>query len=129
MKTILLLIFLFSNFHNFHIYPTKISDEPILYIYADKLPKFNYDGGLRKYIYSNLKWTDQMEVYGDVIVSFVIQKNGSVKDINLERRLCNDCDDEAIRILQNMPDWEPGEKDSEKVDVKIYLPVEFKIRK
>lgn len=129
MKKIFLLMLLFLNFHNFHIYSLQKVDKPIIYIYADKLPKFNYDGGLHKYIYSNLKWPYQADVEGDVLVSFVIQKNGSVKNIKIEKGLVDIFDNEAIRVLENMPDWEPGEKDSEKVDIKMYLPIEFSLKK
>lgn len=109
---------------------SKISENPVLYIDADKMPKFNYEGGINKYVYSNLKWPlgGQLDAYGTVLLSFVVNKKGDVENIKIEKTLCDLSDEEAIRIFKNMPKWEPGEKDSVTVDIKMYYPVVFVIR-
>jgi len=128
MKTIVLLIFLLFNSQNGNKCFHNTNDEPILYIYADKLPKFNYNGGLHDYIYTKLQWLYQLDIYGKVLVSFVVQKDGKVKNVKIERSLSPICDDEVIRIIESMPDWEPGELDSKSIDIKLYFPVEFKLK-
>lgn len=40
---------------------TKSTDKPLLYIYAEKLPQFKKDGGLKNYVYSNIKWPDMFD--------------------------------------------------------------------
>jgi protein TonB len=107
---------------------TKSTDKPLLYIYAEKLPRFNIEGGLKNYVYSNIKWPDMFCGEGTVLVSFVVQKNGKVNNVKIERGLCIFCDDEVIRVFNSMPDWLPGEVDSKPVDVKLYFPVEFKLK-
>jgi TonB family protein len=145
MKFSILLFFAFLTYSNLFSFPvinynlsyirnnvdsSKKSENPVLYIDADKMPKFNYEGGFKKYYYSNLKWpmNGQLDAYGIVLVSFVINKNGNVEDIKIENSLCSESDKEAIRVFENMPKWEPGEKDSKLIDVKMYFPVEFIIR-
>ena len=103
----------------------ETNNKPILYLYADKLPTFEYDGGVKKYIYSNLKWPYQADVEGHVLVSFVIKKDGNVGNIKIEKGLMSKCDEEVIRVIENMPKWTPGELNSEKVDIKLYLRVTF----
>lgn len=60
--------------------------------------------------------------------TFMIQKNGKVKDIIVIKSLCTQCDEEVIRVFSSMPDWLPGEVDSKPVDIKLYFPVEFILR-
>ena len=121
----LLLILLCINIQNNLISSAGTSEKPILYLYVDKMPKYNEDGGLKNYLSSNLKWPYQIDVQGEVLVSFVVQKDGRVKDIKIEKHLVDVCDNEVVRVIESMKNWEPGELNSEKVDVKIYLPVDF----
>jgi TonB family protein len=106
----------------------KINNLP--QIFADKMPKFNYEGGLKKYVYSHLKWpmNGQLDVVGTVIVSFVVSKDGTVTDVRVAKKLCSECDEEALRVFETMPPWEPGEIDSKPADVKLYFPVEYRIK-
>lgn len=130
MKIFLVLFLIFGSFSSF-IYKQIIEirdDDPILYIEADKLPKFNYSGGVENYIGSNLKWPYQMDIDGVVLVSFVVNKTGKIEKIKIEKGLHQKCDEEVIRVFQEMPLWEPGEKDSKKVDVLLYYPVKFFIK-
>lgn len=104
-------------------------EEPVLYILADKQPKYIYDGDLSKYIYSNIKWPmdGQMDVIGTVIISFVINKNGNIVNIKVENSLHDLCNNEVIRVFENMSQWEPGEKDSKLIDTKMLFQYDFKI--
>ncbi len=127
MKLILIISFLFFSNLNGTVSSQQVSDEPILYIYVDELPRLNYDGGLKKYIIDNLQWPNQLSGEGYVLVSFVVQTNGKVKDLKNEKSLCPpQCYEEVKRIFESIPDWDPGKLDSGEVDVKLYLPIEFK---
>lgn len=115
---------------NYKEHQNKTDLNKIYKIYElDKLPILNYDGGLKKYIFSNLRWTDNFDGEGTVLVSFIIQKNGKIKDVKIERSLFDDCDEEAIRVISSMPNWKPGIVDSKAVNVKLFVPVKFKIKK
>lgn len=127
MKIIILLTFFLLNNLYGVVNSHQESDDPILYIYVDELPRLNYDGGLKKYLCDNLQWPGQFGYEGYVLVSFVVQTNGKVKDLKEEIRYCTpQCFEEVERLFESMPDWEPGILDSKKVDVKLYLPVRFK---
>ncbi len=127
MKIILILLLIFC--YQLKAQDSTIStDKPLLYIYAEKLPQFNIEGGLKNYVYSNIKWPDMFDGEGTLLISFVIQKNGKIKDIKVIKSLCTQCDEEVIRVFESMPDWQPGEVDSKPADIKLYFPVEFKLK-
>jgi TonB family protein len=124
--TILLLYFLSSSLN-----AQVLSQEPVLYLYVDKQPAFICSEGLKDYIYNhNLMWPiPQMDAEGTVLISFVIKKDGSVNNVKIEKGLHPAFDEEAKRVIESMPDWEPGEINSNKVDVKFYIPIVFGIKK
>ena len=66
---------------------------------------------------------DSDEISGRIIVSFVIDLDGSVVDIKVIRDLGYGTGKEAIRVLKNSPKWSPGEKDGEKVRVLYTVPI------
>ncbi|MBE2255185.1 MAG: energy transducer TonB [Ignavibacteria bacterium] len=101
----------------------------LLYIYADKLPRLDSNIDLKTYINTNLKWPKLFDGQGTVIVSMLITKYGEVKDIKIEKSLCFSCDEEVVTLFSSMPKWIPGEKDNKLVDLKIYLPIEFILKK
>ncbi len=104
-------------------------DEPISYLYVDKLPTLKYKDGLKKFIYSNLEWPRKFDGEGKVIVYFVVSRTGKIKNVKIEKSLCLTCDEEVIRIINLLPDWSPGELNNRAVDVEILLPVYFKVKK
>lgn len=122
-KICLLLLFLLSGMGT----NSSISTEPYLYIEVDTLPKLDYEGGFYSYINDNTNWPNGFDGQGSVIVSFIVTKSGDMEQIKIERKLCPMCDKEVLRVLKKMPKWIPGEKDDDKVDVKFYLPIEFKL--
>ena len=91
------------------------------------MPKFNYEGGLKEYIATNVKWpmNGQMDVDGTVLISFVVTKDGDVTDIRLINKVHEKCDSEIVNAFKTMPSWEPGELNSEKIDVKLYFSYDF----
>lgn len=107
----------------------EASDEPISYLYVDKLPTLKFKDGLKKFIYSNLEWPKKFDGEGKVIVYFVVSKTGKVKNVKIEKSLCLTCDEEVIRIINLMPEWSPGELNNKAVDVEILIPVYFKVKK
>jgi hypothetical protein len=127
LKTLFVIVLIFFSGQSISQAGYLNSDDPILYLFADKQPKLKYEGGLEKYLNDSLKWPKHFDGEGTVLVSFIVSKDGSVGNIKIEKSLCSSCDEEVIRVLNFIPDWEPGEKDSETVDVKLFLPVRFQI--
>ena len=112
-------------------------------VHADEMPYFpgcndfeNNAEGKRKcsnynlvsFISTHLKYPEEAKkegLEGTVIVSFVIDKEGQVKDPFVLKDIGGGCGDEALSILQNMPLWEAGKHEGAKVNVKLNLPVKF----
>lgn len=107
-----------------------IAEEPI-FIIVESMPAF--PGGmdeLIKYLQNNLKYpvlAKELGIQGKVFVSFVIEKDGSVSDIILLRGIGGGCDEEAIRVIKNMPKWIAGKQRNIPVRVRFTLPVSFRL--
>ncbi|MFA6925163.1 MAG: energy transducer TonB [Bacteroidales bacterium] len=102
------------------------TSKPILYLMADELPTFK--GGnnkLQEFINKNIKWPNEFDGSGIVIVSFIVKNDGSIYNIRIEKGLQTECDAEAIRVIKLMPNWKPGKLCHKPVDVIIYLPIKF----
>ena len=101
---------------------------PVLLLYVDEMPKFmGGQNALKKFIDTNLQWPGEFDGQGTVLLSFIITKDGSIRNIKIEKELCNECNNEAIRIIKLLPKWSPGKINHKKVDVIIYLPIKFKM--
>lgn len=130
MKTILIISLLNACWVLSFSQTTNAICKPILYLYVDKMPL--YEGGqseLKKFIDYNIQWPGEFDGQGTVLTSFVITREGIVSDIKIEKTLCLECDNEAIRLIKLFPLWKPGVLDSQNVDVIIYLPIQFRISK
>ncbi|MBP5210447.1 MAG: TonB family protein [Bacteroidales bacterium] len=67
-------------------------------------------------------------IQGRIMVSFIIEKDGSVTNVKLENHLYDSLDDEVLRVVSVSPKWIPGEIDGKKVRTRIVLPVEFRLK-
>lgn len=63
----------------------------------------------------------QKNIHGDVEVSFDLQKNGKMSNVNISKSLCGNCDAEALRVIKEGPQWKvkKGKKEKGKVKVKF----------
>jgi TonB family protein len=85
-----------------------------------------------EFIYTQIRYPkDAREnlIEGTVIVRFVVEKDGSISNINVLRSVGGGCDEEVIRIIQSMPKWEAGLHKGEKVRVQFNLPVKFRLER
>ncbi len=67
----------------------------------------------------------QMDVQGKVYLSFIIEKDGSVSNVEIERGVSKTIDREAKRIVKTFPKWKPGENAYGKVRTRVRLPLNF----
>jgi protein TonB len=67
-------------------------------------------------------------IQGRVFVTFVVERDGSVTDVRVLRGIGGGCDEEAIRVVQNMPKWSPGKQRGKSVRVQYNLPVKFTLQ-
>ncbi len=82
------------------------------------------------YINKNIKYPSnarRMGIQGRVFVQFVIEKDGSISQVEVIRGISSDCDNEAVRVVENAPAWQPGKQRGRPVRVKMVLPISFKL--
>lgn len=103
-----------------------------VYDLAAKMPSF--PGGTRslmQFLSSNIKYPVEAEnlgIQGRVICSFIVEKDGSISNINVAQSVAPSLDQEAVRVIKAMPKWIPGETDGEQVRVKYTLPLNFRLQ-
>lgn len=86
---------------------------------------------MRKFISTNMKYPPlaiENGIKGKVMVSFVVEKNGSLSNITIKKGLGYGCDEEVIRVIKAMPPWKPGEQKGKKVRVLMTLPISFNLK-
>ena len=94
---------------------------------VENMPQF--DGGmgaLMQYLSHNIRYPEESDVQGRVIVSFVIGKDGSISNAQVVKSLHPSFDAEALRIINNMPKWIPGTQNGKPVNVKYVVPINFR---
>ena len=116
--------------------PVFIEPEPeiveVPMFQVDKQPSFQGEGymGFLKYVSKHLDYPKQakrLNVEGKVHVAFVIDENGKIVNLQVLKGIGSGCDEEALRVLQNAPSWEPGKQRGRPVRVKMVLPITFKL--
>ena len=89
------------------------------------------DVALMQYIRDNLKYPEECAkegVQGRVVLSFVVEKDGSISTIEPMRSPDPHLTEEAIRVIKSMPKWEPGKQRGHLVRVQYVLPVTFRLQ-
>jgi TonB family protein len=109
--------------------PVPPDDE--VYTVVDKMPQFpGGENELFKFIARGIKYPVEAQekgLQGRVIVSFIVEKDGSLSDIKVMREGDPVLGQEAVRVIRSMPKWTPGETKSQPVRVRYTLPVEFRL--
>ena len=89
------------------------------------------DAALYKWLSTQINYpADAAEagITGRVIVSFVIEKDGSISNARVVRSIHPSLDAEAIRIVKTMPKWIPGKNNGQPVRVEYIMPISFKLQ-
>ena len=106
--------------------------EDKVFTIVEEMPEFPPEyGDIFYYIFKNIQYPEaalQNEKEGRVYVNFVVDTNGVVTKANVLRGLGDGCDEEALRLVNNMPKWIPGKQNGQHVKVAYNLPVEFSIQ-
>ena len=107
----------------------KYPDEPI-FRNPEQMPEF--PGGpaeLFKYLSKNVKMLvthSDYHIMGRVIISFIVEKDGSISNAKITRPLEPYCDGEAMRVVKAMPKWIPGRNKGQEVAVIYTIPITFR---
>jgi TonB family protein len=122
--------------HSFFSSPTTLNSafaltEDMVFDVVETAPEF--EGGMdawNKWIKSNIQYpktAKEMGVEGTVYVVFVINKDGRIDQPEILRGIGAGCDEEVLRLISESPDWIPGQQSGQKVNVRMRLPVRFKL--
>ena len=109
----------------------KIDDQDKIYRSAEQMPQFpGGEAGLMKYIESHINYPPiaaKNHIQGRVVVQFVVEKNGSIGEVKVVRKVDKDLDKEAIRICKSLPKFTPGRQNGQTVAVWFTMPITFKL--
>ena len=86
--------------------------------------------GLFEYMQNNVNYPKEaknQKIEGRVIVSFIVEKDGSISDVHPLTAVHPLLDKEAMRLVNEMPRWKPGTEKGKAVRVSFALPVSFKL--
>jgi len=112
--------------------PPKHEEENKVFEAVEQMPSFpGGAGALMQYLSSNIRYpvvAQENGVQGRVVVSFIVEKNGSITDVNVVRSVDASLDREAVRVVKSMPNWIPGKQNGQAVRVKYNVPVSFKLQ-
>ena len=115
--------------------PAKDEDfaDDTIFITAETMPSFQ-DGDLntfRAWVQQNVKFPQvalENRIQGRVVLSFVIDKDGRLTNIEVLQSPDRSLSEEAIRVLNKAPKWSPGKQRNQAVRVKYTLPVDFRVQ-
>ena len=74
------------------------------------------------------KEAQEKGISGRVMVSFIVEKDGSVNEVKIVRGIGGGCDEEAVRVVKAMPKWKPGKEKGKPVRVSYIMPIFFKLQ-
>ena len=106
-------------------------DEDEVFIEVEDPPEF--PGGmqaLRDYMRDNIKYPEACRkdsIQGRVIITFVVEKDGSICGAEVVKRVHDQLDAEALRVINSMPKWKPGTQRGKVVRIKYAIPVVFRL--
>ena len=116
--------------------PAEIEEEEIveaeIFKVVEVMPEF--PGGpakMMEYIQKNIKYpmmARESDIQGRVFVSFVVEPDGSISNVGVMRGIGGGCDEEAVRVVNSMPKWNPGKQRGTAVRCSFTVPIIFKLQ-
>lgn len=122
------------------VYQQKMEREEIPEVEGDEIilvppvmPEFpGGTNGLNEFLGANLKYPETarvVDIQGTVYVSFVVEKDGSISNSKILRGIGGGCDEEALRVVKKMPQWNPGKNNlGRPIRVLLNLPISFVLK-
>ena len=110
----------------------KPVEETKVFEVVEQMPSFpGGDAALMAYLRDNMIYpvvAAENCFQGLVVVSFVVERDGSITDVKVARSVDPSLDREAVRVVKGMPHWIPGKQNGSAVRVKYNVPVSFKLQ-
>lgn len=99
---------------------------------VEEMPQ--YPGGMQamlSFLQENITYPKDAQgkkISGRVLVTFVVEKDGSISNVETVKSVFPSLDEEAVRIVKGMPNWKPGKQNGKVVRVKYTLPISFSLK-
>lgn len=109
--------------------PVAARDTTPVYTSVERVPEF--PGGLEafgKFLSTNIKYpaaAREQKIQGRVIITFVVERDGSLSNQRVVRGITGDLDNEALRVMKLSPQWKPGMQGNRPVRVQYSVPINF----
>ncbi len=110
----------------------EVVEEQQIFLVVEEMP--SYPGGeqeMYRFISQNIEYprmAKESGISGRVFVTFVVEKDGSVTDVQVLRGIGGGCDEEAIRVIKSMPKWKAGKQRGKAVRVQYRMPIKFTLQ-
>jgi TonB family protein len=111
-------------------YPSRRDSVPAtVFKIVEKMPE--YPGGmddLIKFLSQNVRYPEAAKkenIQGMVVVQFIIDKDGTIRDPHVVQGIGGGANEEALRVVKMMPKWKPGLQKGQAVNVQFNLPIRF----
>ncbi len=105
------------------------NSEPEIFYIAEEMPSFpGGETALFSYLSRNIVYPAQAReagISGVVYLGFVVEADGSISSVTVQRELAGGCTEEAVRVISQMPRWNPGKQRGKPVRVRLSMPVRF----
>jgi TonB family protein len=115
--------------------PSKVKKRTAKVVMGDVVEQMpSFPGGpqaLLDYLSEHINYPEGYEetcVQGRVVITFVVEKDGSLSDVAVVKSLEKAFDEEALRAVKSMPNWIPGMQNGEPIRVKYAVPVNFRLK-
>ena len=109
----------------------EVQEEEI-FVFVEKYPE--YPGGeaaLYEYLNKSIQYPEMARdngITGTVVIKFVVEKDGSITKASILREIGGGCGKEALRVVNAMPKWKPGQQSGKAVRTAFTLPVQFQLQ-
>ncbi len=118
-----------QDISDFGDYDGEDTGEENIFMVVEDMPQFP-GGNVTKWIAKNVKYPQLAQengIQGKVFIKFVIEKDGSITDVQVSRGVDASLDREAVRVIKAMPKWKPGKQRGKAVRVSYTLPINFQL--
>lgn len=111
--------------------PEQIPDDTP-FIHVGQMPEFK--GGFNAMyefigeIINYPRLAKEIGISGRVFLTFVVERDGSITDVQVTRGIGGGCDEEAVRVIEAMPDWNPGKQREKPVRVQFQMAIKFTLQ-
>ena len=109
----------------------ELSADNTIHDVVEQMPSFpGGQSALMSYLSKSIKYpvvAEENGIQGRVIVSFVVEKDGSISGAKVVKSVDPSLDKEALRLVRSMPRWTPGHQDGKPVRVKYNVPITFRL--